>query len=143
MRAMEFLQQAGQLGERIRQLDREIVALREVYGSLRSPWPDGLPHGSTKQSPVEKEAVKVADQILGLLTKQIRLRGQLYLKRSEIVETIGKIPDSVLQRILYAKYVEELHNKEIADELHYTEVHVSRLHNRAIQMVEVILNGKG
>ena len=142
MKAIAFLRQVRQLDEQIRQLDIEIAALREVYGSLRSPWPDGLPHGSGAQSPVEREAVKVADQIQELLTKQIRLRGKMYLKRAEIVETIGKIPDSQIQKILHAKYIERRYNKTIAKEMSYSEEHISRLHKRGLLMIEEVLNGK-
>lgn len=139
MTAKEYLQQVAALSERIRQIEAEIQKLREEQILLRSPWPDGQPHGTGKSDPVGNQATKIADQIRELETKQLKKRGELWIKRSEIIETIGRIGDEKLNRLLWMRYVEDDSFEKIAVEMHYTYRHVVRLHGDALVRVDRIL----
>ena len=135
MNAKDYLMQCRQIEEQILQIDAEIQSLRDEQILLRSPWPDGQPHGTGKSDPVGNQAAKIADQIQTLEKK----RGELWLKRSEIIETIGMVQDFVLHRLLWLRYVQGVSFEEVAVDMHYSYRHVTRLHGKALQRVEKIM----
>lgn len=139
MTAKEYLQQVGRLDEKIRQLEREIEALRAAEASLRSPWPDGLPRGTGIGDPVGREAARVADKIRGLEERVMRKRGELFAKRLEVIETLGEMKDPTLNRLLWAKYVDGQTWEQIAVDLSYTYRHIINLHGKALEAMEEIL----
>ena len=139
MTAKEYLQQVGRLDEKIRQLEREIEALRATESSLRSPWPDGLPRGTGIGDPVGREAARVADKIRGLEERVMRKRGELFAKRLEVIETLGEMKDPTLNRLLWAKYVDGQTWEQIAVDLSYTYRHIINLHGKALEAMEEIL----
>ena len=140
MDARAYLTQVKALNERLRQTDREIQALREVHASLRSPWPDGQPHGTVKGDPVGNEATKIADQIMELLERQIRIRGRIWAKRAEILLTIDKVGDYRLQRLLHEYYVEDRTLQEVAITMGLTRRQIYRLHTKALDKVREVLH---
>lgn len=139
MKAKDYLMQCRQIEEQILQIDAEIQSLRDEQILLRSPWPDGQPHGTGKSDPVGNQAAKIADQIQTLEVKQLKKRGELWLKRSEIIETIGMVQDEVLNRLLWLRYVQGVSFEEVAVDMHYSYRHVTRLHGEALQRVEKIM----
>ena len=139
MKAKDYLMQCRQIEEQILQIDAEIQSLRDEQILLRSPWPDGQPHGTGKSDPVGNQAAKIADQIQKLEIKQLKKRGELWLKRAEIIETIGLVQDEVLNRLLWLRYVQGVSFEEVAVDMHYSYRHVTRLHGEALQRVEKIM----
>ena len=136
MKAKDYLLQCRQIEEQIRQIDTEIQSLRDEQILLRSPWPDGQPHGTGKSDPVGDQAAKIVDLIQRLEVKQLKKRGELWLKRAEIIETIGLVQDEVLNRLLWLRYVQGVSFEEVAVDMHYSYRHVTRLHGEALQRVE-------
>lgn len=139
MKAKDYLMQCRQIEEQILQIDAEIQSLRDEQILLRSSWPDGQPHGTGKSDPVGNQAAKIADQIQKLEIKQLKKRGELWLKRAEIIETIGLVQDEVLNRLLWLRYVQGVSFEEVAVDMHYSYRHVTRLHGEALQRVEKIM----
>lgn len=136
MKAKDYLLQCRQIEEQIQQIDAEIQSLRDEQILLRSPWPDGQPHGTGKSDPVGNQAAKIADQIAELEVKALKKRGELWLKRAEIIETIGLVQDEALNRLLWLRYVQGVSFEEVAVDMHYSYRHVTRLHGEALQRVE-------
>lgn len=139
MKAKDYLMQCRQIEQQILQIDAEIQQLRDEQILLRSPWPDGQPHGTGKSDPVGNQAAKIADQIQKLEIKQLKKRGELWLKRSEIIETIGMVEDEALNRLLWLRYVQGVSFEEVAVDMHYSYRHVTRKHGEALLQVEKVL----
>lgn len=142
MTAKEYLSQIRTLEARIRSLDNEIEALRETVGNLRSPWPDGQPHGSGVTNPVEAEAVKLADKLQKLEVEQIKTRGRLWVRRTQIIEDIGRIPDETAVILLTAKYVNGDTFEQIAVDIGYSYRQVLRKHGEALERFRAVMGSK-
>ena len=136
MKAKDYLLQCRQIEEQIQQIEAEIRLLRDEQIVLRSPWPDGQPHGTGKSDPVGNQAVKIADQIAELEVKALKKRGELWAKRSEIIEAIGEVGDESLQRLLWMRYVHGASFEEVAVDMGYSYRHVVRLHGDALQKIK-------
>lgn len=158
MTAKEYLQQIQLLKVGIDLLEREADRIRnEISGLdpdvLRSPWPDGLPHGTGTGDPVGEAAAKHADQIrkqseqlrqtlMGLEVSILRKRDDMCKIRNEVIDTIRQVPDPTLQRLLELRYIDGRSWERIAVELHYTFRHTTRLHGDALNAVSKILRRK-
>ena len=139
MKAKDYLMQCRQIEQQILQIDTEIQSLRDEQILLRSPWPDGQPHGTGKSDPVGNQAAKIADQIAELEVKALKKRGELWAKRSEIIETIGMVDDERLNRLLWLRYVQGASFEEVAVDMHYTYRHIISLHGEALRQIEEII----
>ena len=139
MTAKEYLSQIRTLETRIKSIDSEIEALRDEVGSLRSPWPDGQPHGSGVTNPVEAEAVKLADRLQQLETEQIKTRGRLWIQRMRIIDDIGRIQDNTAVALLTAKYVNGDTFEQIAVDIGYSYRQVLRKHGEALEKFRAVM----
>lgn len=142
MTAKEYLSQIRTLETRIKSIDSEIEALRDEVGSLRSPWPDGQPHGSGVTNPVEAEAVKLADRLQQLETEQIKTRGRLWIQRMRIIDDIGRIQDNTAVALLTAKYVNGDTFEQIAVDIGYSYRQVLRKHGEALEKFRAVMGDK-
>ena len=142
MTAEEYLSQIRTLETRIKSIDSEIEALRDEVGSLRSPWPDGQPHGSGVTNPVEAEAVKLAARLQQLETKQIKTRGRLWIQRMRIIDDIGRLQDNTAVSLLTAKYVNGDTLKQIAVDIGYSYRQVLRKHEEALEKFRAVMGDK-
>ena len=140
MTAKEYLMQIRILDARCRSLESEIEAIRAETATLRSPWPDGQPHGTNVGDPVGTQASKLADQLNRLEEQLLKNKGRLWLKRMEIVETIGRVQDADCNRLLYMRYIENRKWEEIAVELGYTYRWVTSIHGNALKKIDEIRN---
>ena len=156
MTAKEYLMQYRIIGARLRaidSMDREIREELPAWGvaEIRSPWPDGQPHGSGTGDPTGEQAARSADlmaeeyreklrqQLLDLEVREMRARSELWRQRVEIEETIGKVGDMSLQEVLRGRYIEGKTFELLAVELHYSYRHTTRLHGEALIEIEKIL----
>lgn len=141
MKAKDYLLQIRILDTRLKNIEAEIREISEQSASLRSAWPDGQPHGSGTSDPTAAKAIKLADRLQDLEYQQIEVRSQLWHKRAEIVEVIGKVDDADCERLLYLRYVQCKTWETIADEMYFTYQWVAGpLHSRALQKVSKIIN---
>lgn len=142
MTVKEYLNQIKILGARVEAIDSELKALREEIGQLRSPWPDGQPHGSGVTNPVEAEAVKLADKLSKLEEENIKTRSQLWGQRTVIVDQIGKVPDELSQRLLYSRYVDGDSFEQIAVDIGYSYRQTLRKHGEALERFRRIIGSE-
>ena len=140
MNAKRYLLQVKTLDTIISRLDREIERARNELVTLKSSWPDGQPHGSGgKSDPVGEKAAKLADLIAGIEEEQMVKRAQLWKARSEIVVTISKVEDPVLQEILNSHYVDGKTFEQVAVDIGYSWRHTIRKHGEALAVIDRIL----
>lgn len=135
MTAKQFLKQYEEACIKARQHRREYEKQMELIGSVSMKM-DGMPHGSGISKPTENDALKLADKALRWKEAEleaIRIRQRVY-------EVIAGIPDKEGQ-VLYERYI-SLHKwEEICILLHYSWNGVHHVHRRALEKVEMVLNG--
>lgn len=155
-RAKAYLRQYRTVRARLRAVETMIEEIRtELQGlgvpDIRSPWPDGQPHGTGTTDPTGAAAAASVDsmakeyreklrrQLVDLEVREHRARSELWRQRVEIEETIGAVADPVLNEILHRKYIEAQTFELIAVEMNYSWRHTIRLHGMALAEVEKIL----
>ncbi len=131
----EFLQQ-------VYFLDLEIKIKREEIESLESKMTYKSPtisdvnvkgSGFYKESDIKCEIIEYKKVLDIYINNLIRLR-------QKIVEYIDKVDDCRIRVILQLKYLEYKKYEYIADELNYSTRQISRLHNKGIEMLGIILS---
>lgn len=159
MTAKEYLIQYRVIASKLRAIDVLISEIREELSnigtvSIRSPWPDGQPHGSGTTDPTGSLAAKAADagaearrealkeQLLDLEVRELRARSDLWRKRVEIEETLGAVLDPTYHDILHRRYIEGQTFELIAVEMNYSWRHTVRLHGEALMEIDKILREK-
>lgn len=157
MTAKEYLKQYRTIASKLRAIDVMIAEIREELSniglvSIRSPWPDGQPHGSGTTDPTGSLASRAADtgteerrealkeQLLDLEVRELRARSDLWKKRVEIEETLSMVLDPTYHDILHRRYVEGQTFELIAVELNYSWRHTVRLHGEALMAMDKILS---
>lgn len=129
MTPKEYLSQVRAMDERLRLIGQKIERLRSVL-EYRSPsFEGGGGVGSADRLPdtvgliveYEQQAEKLREEYIG--------------KFREIDRTIAAVPDAVLREVLERRYLFYQRWEQIAEEMHYSERHILRLHGAALQKV--------
>lgn len=157
MYAKEYLLQIRSLDARLKIIDNTIKKLRAEIESLdisvKSSWPDGQPHGTILTDPTGSKATQLADKVdirreelrkklLDYEYDQIKARSQLWSKQIEIIDTLSKVTDPTLYKILSYRYVDGQSFEWIAVEINYTWRHTINLHGRALEELQRILDSE-
>ena len=157
MYAKEYLLQIRSLDARLKIIDNTIKKLRTEIESLdisvKSSWPDGQPHGTILTDPTGSKATQLADKVdirreelrkrlLDYEYEQIRVRSALWSKQIEIIDTLSKVKDPTLYKILSYRYVDGQSFEWIAVEINYTWRHTINLHGRALEELQRILDSE-
>lgn len=156
MTAKEYLMQYRVIQAKLRAIESMLRDIREELtglgvGSIRSPWPDGQPHGTGTTDPTGSEAIRAADmmtierreklrdQLADLEVREYKARSELWQQRIQIEETIGAVKDPTYNEVLHRRYIEGQTFELIAVEMHYSWRHTIRLHGEALLEVEKII----
>lgn len=159
MTAKEYLIQYRVIQARLRAIESMLRDLREELtglgaGSIRSPWPDGQPHGTGTTDPTGSDAIRVADamteerreqlreQLADLEVREYKARSELWQQRVQIEETIGAVSNPTYNEILHRRYIEGQTFELIAVEMNYSWRHTIRLHGEALLEVEGKIKGE-
>lgn len=59
--------------------------------------------------------------------------------KSEILEVIERVPDSVLRQILLSRYIQYKSWEKIAIEMNYSYMHICRLHGKALDAAKDVI----
>ena len=137
MTAKEYLKQYEYAVDRVHRYEEEYENELALIDAVRSVSDnDGMPHGSGISKPTEEKAVRLADKSLRLSEARIRA----IEIRQEIFDLVDSI-DGVEGDVLYLRYI-KLHKwEEICVLLHYSWNGVHHIHRRALETVEMVLNG--
>lgn len=125
----EELNRVRELQKKMRDCERRLQTLRISVDNL-VPILDGLPHGTTARSRVEKIALLIveSEQELSELGKRVEQ------ERSELVaQLVCEVDDLILLNLLALRYVKCCTFKEIARRMRITLRHVFRLHEKFLK----------
>ena len=134
MTAKEYLLQYKWLTARLEAVEKDLDSLRVARESMSVNY-DGMPHGTG----ISDKTAKLAAEIVDMESKLLDLRSELWRKRIEISDTIGKTKNADYNSLLYMRYIEGCTWEEIAVEMHYTFRWVLVLHGRALDEIQKIL----
>jgi DNA-directed RNA polymerase specialized sigma24 family protein len=135
MTAKQFLKQYEEANNKAIQRRREYERQMALIGSV-SVKMDGMPHGSGISKPTENDAIKLSEKAENLRKAErdaIRIRQEVY-------DVIDGIPD-IEGRVLYERYINFHKWEEICILLHYSWNGIHHVHRRALEAVEMVLNG--
>ena len=120
----------------LRQETDYFVEKLEYVKSLRASLParrDERTGKGYKGSRTEQIALKIVELERLYLTK----RGEALELRVRIETAIAAIPDATQRQLLRLRYIDGLVNWKVAEQLNYSEVHVYRLHKKALEALEL------
>lgn len=134
MTAKQYLKRAYNLKRRIAAKEMHLEELRTQAEHITADL-TGMPRGSGPSSPVERVAVQIAD-----LSWELELDWlDVLAYQEEIRKTIALINDDTLAQLLSLRYLSYKSWREIADTMHYSTRHITRLHAKALCLVERVL----
>lgn len=136
MNAKEYLKQYKRALERIETAERELAQLREQRSTISAKL-DGMPRGSNLSDRTARLATRIADRELEV----VRMQTNAQAKRREIVNTLDRLEDPTLHRLLYLRYIEGYKWETVGHEMYYSYQWVSgKLHDRALAAFQDILD---
>lgn len=138
MNAKEYLMQVKQLNNKIKYIELEIEQIREDI-SLTSIILDGMPHSTKTSDPTGEKAVRLIEKLTKYESRLMEAKSRYWSKRCEVVETISKVSDPVLNELLYLRYVQFETFEGIAYKMSYSYVHTVRLHGKALEEVRKLI----
>ena len=136
MTAKEYLKQyerAAKRAQRYRQQYEEESALIDAVRSLSDN--DGMPHGSGISKPTEDKAIRLADRRMRLIKAEleaIRIKQDLF----DFIDGIEGVEGDVL----YHRYIRLLKWEEVCLIVHYSWPNTMRIHRRALDKVQKIID---
>lgn len=132
MRAKEYLRQIKTLEIEIYILNEEIKTRYYAIKSVRYDTVPGVPDLDA--------SLHNAEKIIELREKYEARIAELSEKRDEIIETISKINNANIRRVIYLRYCKFMSFKRIANEMVYSEQRIIQLHKLGLNAVDDILN---
>ena len=138
MTAKEYLRQLSRKNARINALIERQRRYRELAERRTAVYRDTPGGGRRCSSSVEEYVVKIID-----LEREIDRRIDEYVDLTREIETaIDKVGDDRYRDILRYRYINDWSWERIAQEMHYDERWVRRLHGWALLRVEIPDNAK-
>mgnify|MGYP001427493037 CR=1 FL=1 len=134
MTAKEFL-------SRYKTIDREIDCMMAELGRLRALMyqtgssANAHPRRRGKQSGASFE--KIVAKYIDLENAMNEKIDQLLDVKAEIEQAIDRVEDDTLRLLLRLRYMKGMTWERIALEMHYSYMHVCRLHRLALQKVKM------
>lgn len=129
----EYLRSYRQHVRRIHRINAEIAELREMKVSPGMKANDGMPHGSGGQGDLSGYAADL-DELIEKLINERYLRIKTY---QQIVRQIKRLRSENEKDVLFYRYVSGLEWWEIADKMHFSQRHITRIHGKALAHFEM------
>lgn len=138
MTSKEFLRQyrnARDEAERLRtEYEEELNKIDNVRSALSG---DGTPHATGKSNPTEAEAVRLAVKATAFQDAELHA---LEI-RQYVFETVKSVP-GVEGEILFARYIQLKHWREVAEAVHMSDSGMFSAHDRALKIIDQILKNR-
>lgn len=134
MTTKEYLSQYIELGREVNALCVELGRLRDLMRQTGGSV-DGMPHA--KKYKAEAQFEGVVDKYVDLEHKLAEKMEQLLDTQKQIHDLIETVEDPTLRTILRYRYINGWTWERIALEMHYSYMHVCRLHGLALQKVKM------
>lgn len=136
MRVKEYLRQYGEAEKIARRLKTEYDAQLLMIDAIKSPCnTDGTPHGSGISNRTEQDAISLAEA--AERCKEAEL--EALKKRQQVFNLIWNVP-GLKGEILYERYINLKRWDDVADTVHVSLRHATRLHGEALQDLSMSLN---
>ena len=129
---------AKQYLNRVRRIDKEIEALLRLVQRTRESLESVTQNYDSDGAQSTKNPHKF-DRLIeleGLVDQKID--EQIALK-TEILSTITKVPDRIQRLVLMEYYVEMKTWEQVAVDLHYSYMHITRIHGYALKEVQKLI----
>lgn len=127
---IQFLRQYRNVLQKVEMLKRDLIRWREL-GEKVTPSLTGMPQGGQNVPKVEQSAIMICD-IEKEINERIKQLSELYMR---ILSAIDAVDDINLQNLLYRRYIQGQKWEKIAVEMHYSYMHVCRLHGQALDKI--------
>jgi DNA-directed RNA polymerase specialized sigma subunit len=117
----------------------EVYQLRCLATNVTAPMgtePIATSGVSDKVGNIVAKIVDLENEINDLIDKFID-------DKQERIKVIEQVDEPLQYAILHKHYVQGMRFREIADEEHYSEIHIAKQHQKAIEKVQRILNSIG
>lgn len=136
--AKTYLEYIEKANARIQNKLVEVYQLRCLAESITAPMGTEPVQTSGPSDKVGNITAKIID-----LEQKINRMIDIFIdKKQERIEIIEQVDDTLLYSILHKRYVQGKKLYIIAQEEHYTEVHISNKHQEALERVQEILDKK-
>ena len=135
MTVKEYLRQYEAAEKIARRLRTEYIKQMEMIDSIKSPSDnDGMPHGSN----ISRRTEEAALQLLEAAKRYEVAELEAIKKRQQVFNLIWNVP-GVKGEILYERYINLKRWEEIADVVHVSLRHATRLHGEALNELKIVL----
>lgn len=134
MTAKQYLSRAYNLRRRIAAKEMHLAELRAQAEHITADL-TGMPRGSGTSSPTERVAIQIADLSFEIELDWLDLLGY----QEEIRGAIESLADPAMVQVLSYRYLSYKRWQDIADIMHYSLRHTTRLHGRALKQIDVLL----
>jgi len=136
MTAKEYLRQYERAVKRAHRYREEYENESMLIDAVRSLSDnDGMPHGSGISKPTENKAIRLADKRLRLIQAEL----DAIEVRQKLFDFIDGI-DGIEGDVLYHRYINLLKWEEICLIVHYSWPNTMRIHRRALDIVQKIID---
>ena len=133
MTVKEYFNQAYQLDARINSKIEQVSRLHELATKATSTLSD-MPGSATRNTHrMEDTIIKIID-LENEINKEI---DRLVDLKTEMTRVISSVQNIEYQRLLELRYLCFRSWKQIADEMGYSKQHIFRLHNDALEKVDI------
>ena len=136
MTAKEYLKQyerAVKRAQRYRQQYEDETRLIDAVKSLSDN--DGMPHGNGISKPTEDKAIRLADKRIRLINAEL----EAVRVKQELFDFIDGI-EGIEGEVLYHRYVRLLKWEEVCLIVHYSWPNTMRIHKRALETVQKMID---
>lgn len=136
MNAKEYLRQLGRAEENIKAKEQRLAILHDIATSPSAPVLSDMPKAPNRNTS------KFEDMIIKMLTLEDEIRRDEKNLREEqtyALELIGRIENPEYQTVLISRYFRKESWEDIAAAMFYTERWIYKLHGRALQAMDDVL----
>lgn len=136
MTVKEYLRQYGTAEKIARRLKAEYDEQMMLIDNIKSPSnTDGMPHGSGISNRTEQSALRLLEAAERYKVAEV----EALKKRQQVFNMIWNIP-GLKGDILYERYINLKSWDQVADTVHVSLRHATRLHGEALQDLNMSLN---
>jgi DNA-directed RNA polymerase specialized sigma subunit len=134
--ARVYLQQIAKDDKLIQNKCVEVYQLRCLATSVTAP----MGTEPVQTSGVSDKVGNITAKIVDLEAEINRMIDKFIDDKQERIKVIEQVNEPLQYNILHKHYVQGKKFREIAEEEHYTEVHISKQHQKALKKVQKIIN---
>ena len=132
MTVKEWLMRGWRLNEEIDSLEAD---KRAAYGRLVAAtyWPDETPVSGTREVHLTENLMQMAELVNRRTDELIGIKNEIWV-------AIFEVRNPQYRELLIKRYIEFKTNRVIAEEMHYCEKTIQRIHKKALEALSDAVN---